>query len=250
MPGARNTGQLPESEVSDAELLEYLDSEDRGAQRLACDTLAARVRDRPELRDALLSRLRDDSRLVRFTAAFVLFHAERPTLRLLPALLDALEIADGDIRWQATQMLAALGRMQGEVFPVLLHEAQDAQSSLRRRMALYALRELAPERPDTAVACAAALNDPARDVRRAALTCFGKLSAPGRESLDGVLAIACDDPDPRMRGLAAVVLPGLVRIHPDARPEVSEIIRNLSRSDDPSLARAAATAAARLDSDA
>ncbi len=241
---------MPENEVSDAALLEQLDSEDRAAQRVACDSLTARLRERPELRDALLSRLRDDNRLVRFTAAFVLFHAERPTLRLLPALLDALECADADIRWQATQMLATLGRMQGEVLPVLLHEAQHAQSPLRRRMALYALRELAPERAETAVACASALKDPAHEVRRAALTCFGKLSAPGRESVDDALAIAWDDPDPRMRRLAAVVLPNLVRIHPEARPKVSEIIRKLRSSKDPSLAHAATAAAARLDSDA
>ncbi|MEE9281101.1 MAG: HEAT repeat domain-containing protein [Myxococcota bacterium] len=238
---------MAEATIPDAALLDRLGSADRGEQRLACDRLAERLADSPELRDALLTRLRDGSRLERFAAAFVLFATERPTLRLLPALLDALEIADGDIRWQATHMLTTLGRMQAEVLPVVLHEARSAQNPVRRRMALYALRELAPERPETAQTCQAALDDPTDEVRRAALTCFGKLSGAARPALDRVLAIARGDPDPRMRGLAAVALSHLVTLHPEARPAVSEAIRELSRSADPGLARAAGVAAARLE---
>ena len=137
--------------------------------------------------------------------------------------------------------------MQAEVLPVVLHEARRAQNPMRRRMALYALRELAPERPETAQTCQAALDDPKDEVRRAALTCFGKLSGAARPALDRVLAIARDDPDPRMRALAAVALPHLVALHPEARPAVREAIRELSRSEDPGLARAAVVATARLE---
>lgn len=240
---------MPETQVGDSVLIEQLGSTDRSTQRQACDELARRIGQDPKLRDALIVALREGNPRARFASAFVLFGAERPTLRLLPALLDALKITDGDIRWQATHMLSTLGRLHEEVFPVLLHEAQGAQSPLQRRMALYALRELAPERPETALACAAALDDPSVPVRLAALTCFGKLTDSGRPALDRILAIATHDPDPRMQGLATVALPNLTASHPDALPAVEEALRRLARSDHTSVARAATAARMRLDAD-
>ena len=76
--------------------------------------------------------LRAPEPLARFAAAWVLFHAERPSLRLLPALLESLELPDGDLRWQAAQMLAALGRMQSEVLP---GAARATRAARRRRCA-------------------------------------------------------------------------------------------------------------------
>ena len=247
MQGAKNTGPLPKPKLPDATLLEQLGSTDRSRQRSACSALAERLGERPELRAALLSTVREGTPLARFAAAFVLFGAERPTLRLLPALLDALDLEDGDIRWQATHMLATLGHLQGEVLPVVVHEARNAPSPLRRRMALYTLRELAPDREETAAACADALDDPIAEVRRAALTCFGKLSGAGREALERVLGIATSHSDPRMQSLAAVALPNLLRAHPEAGPAVRELLRGLSRSDQPSVARAGVQAQGRLD---
>ncbi|HTO53439.1 MAG TPA: hypothetical protein VMR50_08640 [Myxococcota bacterium] len=228
-------------------LLERLASEDRAEQRRACDEAAQRIAREPALRDALRERLRDPRPMVRFAAAFVLFHAERPSLRLLPALLESLELGDGDARWQAAQMLAVLGRMHGEVLPVLLAEARAAGVPLRRRMALYALRELAPEQTETAQVFLAALDDLDGHVRRAALSCFAKLSDPPRALAERALALARgSDPDPRMARIAAVILPDLVRFHPELRLEVGALLDSLEHADDPSLARAALAARQRL----
>jgi HEAT repeat protein len=228
-------------------LLERLASDDRAEQRRACDEAAARVPREPALRDALRERLADPRPHARFAAAFVLFHAERPTLRLLPALLESLELADGDARWQAAQMLAALGRLHGEVLPVLLSEARGARAAMRRRMALYALRELAPERAETAQVFLAALDDADGHVRRAALSCFAKLSDPPRALAERALALARGaDPDPRMARIAAVVLPDLVRFHPELRAGVTALLDSLEHADDPSLVRAAVAARQRL----
>lgn len=229
------------------DLLARLASADRAEQRRACDEAALRLRDEPGLRDALRERLRDPRPLARFAAVFVLFHAERPTLRLLPALLDSLELADGDARWQATQMLAALGRLHGEVLPVLLAEARGAASPSRRRMALYALRELAPERDETAAIFLAALEDGDGHVRRAALSCFAKLSDPPRALAERALELARGgDPDPRMARIAAVILPDLIRFHPELRADAAMLLDSLERASDPSLARAAVAARQRL----
>ncbi|HXX49174.1 MAG TPA: hypothetical protein VEN47_13170 [Myxococcota bacterium] len=232
---------------SSAELVARLSSGDRAEQRRACDEALARVAKEPGLRDALRDLLQQGAAGARFAAAWVLFHVERPTLRLLPALLDALELADGDARWQAAQLLAALGRLQGEVFPVLLVEARAAASPLRRRMALYALRELAPEREETGTALLGALDDGDGAVRRAALSCFAKLRDPQRALAERVLELARrGDPDPRMARIAAVILPELVRHHGDLRARAEQVLGALECAADPSLARAAVNARQRL----
>ena len=230
-----------------ADLLARLGSVDRAEQRRACDEAALRVGAEAGLRDGLRELLRDPSPLARFGAAFVLFHAERPTLRLLPALLDSLELGDGDARWQAAQMLAALGRLHGEVLPVLLAEARSAASPSRRRMALYALRELAPERDETGAVFLAAVDDGDGHVRRAALSCFAKLSDPPRALAERALALARgDDPDPRMARIATVILPDLIRFHPELHRDAAALLDSLERASDPSLARAALSARQRL----
>jgi hypothetical protein len=228
-------------------LLARLGSPDRAEQRRACDEALARIPGEPALRDALRDALQQMSSAGRFAAAWVLFHAERPTLRLLPALLDALELVDGDVRWQSTQMLAALGRLHGEVLPVLLAEADSAASPLRRRMALYALRELAPEREETAAVLLGALEDADGAVRRAALSCFAKLSDPPRALAERALELARGaDPDPRMARIAAVILPDLVRHHAELRPRAEQLLAALEQASDRSLARAAELARQRL----
>jgi HEAT repeat protein len=235
------------SDSSAAELLARLASAERAEQRRACDEAALRVRSEPGLRDALRELLRDPRPLARFAAAFVLFHAERPSLRLLPALLDSLELADGDARWQAAQMLAVLGRLHGEVLPVLLAEARTAVAPSRRRMALYALRELAPERTETGEVLLAALDDGDGHVRRAALSCFAKLSDPARPLAERALALARGtDPDPRMARIATVILPDLIRFHPELHADAARLLDSLERASDPSLARAAFAARQRL----
>jgi len=234
--------------VSEAvELLQRMGSPSRATQREACDEALARLRVEPGLRDGVRELLRADNALARFSAAWVLFQIERPTLRLLPALLDALELPDGDLRWQAAQMLAALGRLQTEVLPVLLHDAGSAASASRRRMAIFVLRELAPERAETGALYLRALDDADGDVRRAALSCFAKLTDPDRSLALRALALARGaDPDPRMARIAAVVLPELARFHPDLRAEFDTALALLERAADASLARGAQAARKRL----
>jgi HEAT repeat protein len=232
-----------------AGLIERLGSEDRAAQRVACDEAIARARAEPGVRDALLDLLREGRPRARFAAAFALFRLERPTLRVLPALLDALELPDGDLRWSAAHMLATLGRMQGEVLPVLLHEARRSPSPLRRRMALYALRELAPESAATRDTVIAALDDREGGVRRAALTCVAKLTEPETDGVERVLAILAGDEDPRMRRIAASLLPLLLALYPDRADSGRAALETAAACSDAALARAARAALARLAAD-
>ncbi len=229
-----------------ARLLQKLASQDRALLREACDEASEELRRNPDFRETLHRLLREGEPRARFAAAFVLFHANRPSLRLLQTLLDSLDLDDGDLRWKAAHMLAILGRMQGEVFPVLLHECRHPEAPRRRRMALYVLRELAAEREETKAAFLAALGDIDPGVRRAALSSLAKLSEPDQACVEQTLEIARSDRDPKMRRIATVVLPDLVLHRPEAREAVAGVLRDLAGSPDPSLARAAHTATHRL----
>lgn len=230
-------------------LLERLASGDRPTQRRACEEAGTRLRDEPVFRDELLRLLKDGSRLGRFSAAFVLFHAG-PGLRVLPALLDALELEDGDLRWSATHMLTVLGRTQPEVLPVLIDEARNGQVAPRRRMALYALRELGPEQELVQAAFLSALDDPDDDVRRAALSSLPKLVEPGSECLERTLEALRKDPDPRMRRIAAVAAPDLAGRHATDRARVRAELERTRHDDDPDLARAVGLALRRMEENA
>lgn len=230
------------------DLIGRLGSHERAVQRAACDEACERVADEPALHQRLRALLREGEPHQRFAAAWVLFRTEPPGLRVLPALLDSLELADGDLRWSATHMLTALGRTQPEVLAVLTEEARDqGRPPARRRMLLYALRELGPERPETTSVLLSALDDPAADVRRAALSSFAKLPEPPRACLERALEIAGSNPDAKLRRIAATVLPALAAHHADLRPEAAARLARLENEPDPLLARAASAAALRLE---
>jgi HEAT repeat protein len=237
---------LPEGEAPLAALFERLGSSDRPTQRDACDEALGLLERDAALLDRFNELLRHGNPRARFSAAYVLFHARTPSLRILPALLDALDLEDGDVRWAATHMLTVLGRLQPEVLPVLLHEALHADSSRRRRMGIYALRELAPERPEALEAVLQALDAEDPELRRAALSSLAKLREPTRDALDRVLRVLTRDADPRMRRIAAVLVPDLLRHHPDAGPEGRAALEAAAGASDPALARTAAASLARL----
>ncbi len=221
-----------------AELLARLDSADRAEQRAAGSEIARRLKAEPALRGALYERLRAGAPLGRFAAAWSLAQVERPNLRMLPALLAALELADGDVRWSAVQLLVDLGRVQAEVLPVLLHEAEHAEP-LRRRMALYALRELAPDAPETRARVLAALDAGDPDLRRAALSSIAKLIDPEPACLERVLDALERDRDPRMRRIAAVLVPALARHFPELSARTQAALEAAAAEGDAALARSA-----------
>ena len=217
-----------------------LSSPERRTQRVACEEALSALRANPTAtRAQLLERLQEGDARERFAVAYVLSVFEGPSVRLLGALVSALALPDGDIRWQAAELLAELGRAAPDAATALLHLAERADDPVQRRMALYTLRELGPEREDVAALSERALDDPDEEVRRAALVCFGKLLAPSQSSVRRTLAIAARDRDPRMRRLAAAVLPHLLRHHPDVLAEARTVLRTLISSRDAPLARAA-----------
>ncbi len=232
----------------DPSLAERLGSADAQVQRSACDEATRQLADDPDSLRGLLDLLRDGSSRARFAATFVLFHSRHRSLRLLSPLLDGLELEAGDLRWSAANMLAVLGREHAEVLPVVVHAARESESPLQRRMAIYALRELAPERPEAREVLASKLDDSDLAVRRAALSSMAKLVEPDRRCITRAIEILDADPDPAMRRIAATVLPDLISKVPGFAEDARGALAAAARTLDPALRRAVEGATARIGS--
>ena len=154
------------------------------------------------LRDAL----RSSSPSRRFGAVYTSVRLAPPTPALLPALIEALSVADGDVRWAAAKILVDLGRLHGDVLGVLLGLLRGGESPAVRRMAAFCLRELAPDRQEAARVLVEATRDPDLHVRRAAFTALASLLDPPPEVGARLLDALTADPDPSARRIAAVAL--------------------------------------------
>jgi len=171
--------------------------------------------------EALGRALRRGEPRARLFAALALARLGPPPLKLLPALVGALALADGDLRFTAARLLVDLGRSWPEVLGMLCALVAGGERPEVRRMAVFALRELAPDRPEAARAIVAASLAEDAALRRAALSSLAALLDPD----DAVFARLCDalrtDPDTPARALAASALGELAAAHPErVAPEV------------------------------
>jgi HEAT repeat protein len=146
-----------------------------------------------------------------FWAAFTLARLGPPPIKLLPVLVDALEHAEGDIRWSAAKLLVELGRLEGEVLPVLLHFVASEERPAARRMAIFCLRRLAPDRDETAQALLAASRAPDRDIQHAAIGALASLLAPAAPVWQRLREAADSDADPAARHIATTAIATLDR---------------------------------------
>lgn len=192
-------------------LLLALGDPDRAVARAAREALIALARRSdgvvPLLRAALRhtrtggAARRDRDR--RIHAALTLARLEPPEPGLLPALVDGLGARDGDVRWAAARVLVDMGRLHPEIVGVLIGLVRSAGDPSARRMAGFALRELAPDLPAAAQALLAATHDDDRDVRRAAVTALAGLLDPPRDVAERLTAL-CADPDEMLARLATL----------------------------------------------
>jgi HEAT repeat protein len=219
-----------------------------GVVRAASDALVAIARRAGGVDETLRRALHGDQPLLRWGAAFTVARLEPPGPRLLPALVEALASPDGDVRWAAVRLLVEAGRLHGEVLPLLVGLARGGENAVVRRMATFALRELAPDRPEAAEVLLAGARDGDLHVRRAATTAMASLLDPPRSIAAHLLAALRDDPDAATRRLAALALGEIGAGHPHALPEDAEqhLAAAAARGEDPDLQRAVERALARL----
>jgi HEAT repeat protein len=124
----------------------------------------------------------------------------------LPPLVEALGSDAGDVRWAAARLLVNTGRACGEVLPLLLGLARTDPNPALRSMALYCLRELAPDEPGCTRVIVAATDDPERPVRHAALTALASLSDAPESVIGRLVEVTGDPSDPTSQRIATFAL--------------------------------------------
>jgi len=198
--------------------------------------------------DAVRDALHSDNPARRWGAAFTSARLDAPGPRLLPALVEALGCPDGDVRWAAARVMVAVGRGHGEVLPLLVGLVRGGESPMVRRMATFALRELAPDRPEAAEVLLEATDDIDLHVRRAATTAMAALLAPPPHVAERLLGALRADPDAATRRLAALALGEIAAGDPGAVPGETESQLQAAGdgAEDADLRRAALRALERL----
>ncbi|MDX1650757.1 MAG: HEAT repeat domain-containing protein [Myxococcota bacterium] len=220
----------------------------KGVVRAASDALVAIGRRAGGVDDAIRQALHSDEPSRRWGAAFTFARLEPPGPRVLPALVEALGSPDGDVRWAAARLLVEAGRTHPEVLPLLIGLVRGGEHALVRRMATFALRELAPDRPEAAAVLLDATGDVDLHVRRAAYTAMASLMAPPPEVVEHLLRTLRGDPDAATRRLAALALGEIGAAEPQALPpRTEEALRDAGRAaEDPDLRKAVERALRRL----
>jgi HEAT repeat protein len=216
--------------------------------RAASDALVAIGRRAGGVGEALRRALHSDEPARRFGAAFTAARLDPPGPRLLPVLVEAHASGDGDVRWAAARLLVEAGRVHGEVLPLLVGLARAGESAVVRRMATFALRELAPDRAEAAEVLLAAARDTDLHVRRAATAAMASLLGPPPSVARHLLAALAGDPDAATRRLAALALGEIGASAPEALPDDAQAQLEAAgrRDEDTDLRRAVERALARL----
>jgi len=189
-------------------LAAVLGDREPGVARAAIEALVAIGRSDAEVVPLGRRVLRGDSPRARLPAALLLARLEPPGPELFPALVEGLAHPEGPWRWAAARVLVEIGRLHGETLTLLLGLVATSEDPATQRMAIYALRELAPDRPDAATALLAASRAPELPVRRAALVAMGGLFEPPPEVLARLREVARGD-EPGLRKLGEAALRGL-----------------------------------------
>jgi hypothetical protein len=216
--------------------------------RAASDALVALGQRDAEVKTALGDLLHGAAPESRLRAALTWGRIEPPPIRLLPALVDALDHPDGDVRWEAARQLVAMGRLERDVLPVLLQLAAAADRPAARRMAVHALRQLAPEARETAHALLAASRAADAVLRRASLAAMSALLDPPAEVVVRLVEALLDTADPAGRRIATAALAQLGARAPETLSEdaLEALRRAAADPSDADLRRGGARALERI----
>jgi HEAT repeat protein len=187
-------------------LVDALGDRDPGVVRAATRALAQIGREHAGVLVALRPALRAQDARQRIEAAWTWARLEPPPIKLLPAIVSALDELEGDARWRAARLLVELARMHGEVAPVIHNLVGDDQPARVRGTALAALRELEPDAPGTIAAHLAASRDADVGLARLALLGLAGVRAPAPEVSERFAEVAASHRDAECRRIAETAL--------------------------------------------
>lgn len=240
-------------------LARALADESPHVRRAAGEALAAVARHggatRQSVERALARALRGDAGPARFAAVRALAQLGPPESAWLPACIEALASDEGDARWAAARTLVAIGRSDESValvlFAVARGDADGRASHVRsspgaaRRMALFALAELAPDADGLGELVCDALAERDVALARAAAAVAARLASPGEPLANALIAIVDGERarDASLRAIAALALAEIAARDATLRPRVAAL---LARAGERDGSEAIAHAAARL----
>lgn len=219
-------------------LEECLGDPRKNLQRAAAECFAKLVRMDRQGRGTLLDALQSSQPRIRWGAAFAMsLLGEFPPVALDTAI-ELLDTDDRDLRWAAADLLkradqAAMDR---------LCETARTGTFLQRRMALYALRDLAKSDPRAIEAAYDAVAESDIELRLAGLATLTGLSKASAVAADRIIDLL-DDPELRIQRAAAAALGSLGCRSP-------KVIRAIERAlvcPDESVRRAAKKSLERID---
>jgi HEAT repeat protein len=187
-------------------LIENLASESKTVARHAAGAIATLGRSNPAIVTLLLDLLGASDATTRWTAAYALGLIDGALdLRAGPALIEALASNDGDVRWAALDLIVRLGRRFPDAIRASLLALQPDDTN-RRKMSLYALRDLGLRDSDVLAAIRDASASTDRHVRFAALAFIRESAGTMPGCVDIVLGCLDSDPDEGVRRAAAGIL--------------------------------------------
>jgi len=186
-------------------LIAALESTDKPEIRAAVDALIDHASHSTEVAETLGAILADATRRNRWAIAYVLAHLPHPSQFALEVLLDVLNHPDPDIRWAVVLLLARLAKAHPHIVTRLL-DLLAKGTATQRRMAVYCIRDLELRDGASLQALLETLHDPDPMVRVATVTSLKDRSDLGPNVYDTLLKRFLEDPDVRVRNVAAVTL--------------------------------------------
>jgi HEAT repeat protein len=189
-----------------AELIQSLGYSDKKIIRQSVDALVALAANRPELRGEVAAAMARAPADKRWPMAYVLAQIAPLDDACFAALKDALDTTDPDIRWAVVVLLVRLAKERGGDVAARLIALTQSGTPTQRRMAVYALRDIASNDAASQQAVRNALGDADAMVRVAALTSLKVFPDLAPAVVGEILRMLDGDPDVRVRATAAMAL--------------------------------------------
>lgn len=177
-------------------------------QRAAAECLAELARQEPHRGAVLQDQLESVDSRVRWGAAYALSLLDEFPPAAIDTAIDLLGTTDRDLRWAAANLIKrAVGCAESAVLKRLCDAARQG-SVVQRRMALYALRDVAGGDVAARGAAQDALAEADVELRLAGLAAFVQLSAEPSAAAERIVGLL-EDAEVRIQRAAAAALGSL-----------------------------------------
>ncbi|MBE8970618.1 HEAT repeat domain-containing protein [Nostocales cyanobacterium LEGE 12452] len=225
-----------------AELLGLLKDESEIVRYSAAQALGNLGNASPQVVEALLALLKDETERVRYSAAEALGNLGNASPQVVEALLSLFKDETESVRNSAAEALGKLGNASPQVVEALLSLLKDETEGVRS-FAAKALGNLGNASPQVVEALLGLLKDDSGSVRYFAAEALGKLGNASPQVVEALLSLFKDDSD-IVRYFAAEALGKLG----NASPQVVEALLGLLKDDSWSVRYSAAEALGNLGS--